>query len=308
MFLVGLLSILAGTAFLYSAFTEQEQPQSQPPGKSSVETPQSTSSSVETPQSASSTEELTEPVANISLTKGRLSMSVERVPVQWIVEQIASKSMVPMIWDSRAEDRLVTVDFRGLRLDQGLLEILRDYDTFFFYGAGNEHGDPASVTVVWIYPKGKGLGLKPVPPEDWASTKESQATLFDADPEVRSRSIQTLVERMGQRAEQAVLDTLSDEDADVRTAALYAAVSSGVELPAYALTDLALKDPSSSVRFLALQGLEAAEYSEIQWIAEEARNDPNPHVQLKARKILERLDRASQITEAHNFNKEYPNE
>ena len=56
---------------------------------------------------------------------------------------------------------------------------------------------PASIKGIWVYPKGEGLELEPVPPSLWASTKELEAQLEDPDPGVRNDTFETLIERQG---------------------------------------------------------------------------------------------------------------
>ena len=86
--------------------------------------------------------------------------------------------------------------------------------------------------VVWVYPRNAGRGLYPVPAEDWASTAEIDERLADPDPEERAWAIETLVERRGERAQDAVSKALGDDNEEVRTSALHSAVEEGIELPA----------------------------------------------------------------------------
>jgi hypothetical protein len=231
----------------------------------------------------------TEPASTVTVREGRLSVRVENRSLGWLLEEISREGKVAIIEGGGLGHARVSVQFQDLRLDEGLRQILKDQDAFFFYGA--EGKAPASLRVVWVYPKGQGGGLQPVPPEAWASTRELEGDLADPDPRVRARAIETLVERKGDRARNAVLDALKDQDDQVRTRAVYQALTEDVELPTDTLIALALGDPSPEVRFLALEGV--ADRPEARTIAETALTDPSPQIRNKAQEILRGLDAAT---------------
>lgn len=145
---------------------------------------------------------------------------------------------------------------------------------------------PARLQIVWVYPKGKGAGLEPTPPEQWASTKELKEQLASKNPEARANAIEQLVERLVDGAQNDVLEALGDLDSSVRTRALYAAQEIGLDLPPSRLSEVAISDQSSFARFLALDAVGGNR--EYQWVVERALNDPDKYVQAKAKEILER--------------------
>lgn len=224
-----------------------------------------------------------------TLQDGRLSVKAQGLPLKSILDEISRKATVAFVQAAGVGGQPTSVQFQDLTLEEGLRQILKDYDTFFFYGAEREA--PASLKVVWVYPKGRGKGLAPVPPEEWASTKEVEGMLGDSDPEVRARAIETLIERKRGQALDAVLQALRDKDDRVRGRALYAALSRGVKPPPDTLIDLALNDASPDVRFLAPDAL--SDHPDVRAIAERALEDPSPPVQNKAQEILRRLDAAT---------------
>ena len=114
----------------------------------------------------------------------------------------------------------------------------------------------------------------------------------DPDPKVRLQAVLALIDRKGDKAQDLVLEALKDQDNQVRSETLYRAFGKGVELPADALTELALNDPSPDVRVLALDAL--AKDPNVRSLAEHALGDPSPQVQNKAREIIEALDSAAQ--------------
>ena len=90
----------------------------------------------------------------------------------------------------------------------------------------------------------------------------------------------------------AVLKALRDSDEQVRTQALYAANSNGINLPPETLLTMAHSDSSATVRVLALSGLEG--HPEASTAARDALQDPNPFVRSKATEMLSALEPAPQ--------------
>jgi hypothetical protein len=252
--------------------------------------PASSSGSEPSPSKAPpSPEKRTEPASAVTFKEGSLSIRVEYRSLDWVLEEVSREAKVAIIRDGGAARRRVQIRFQDLPLDEGLRRILKDQDYFFFYGA--EGNAPASLTAVWVYPKGEGRGLRPVPPETWASTRDLEGDLADADPAVRARAVEALVERKREGAREALLEALKDQDEQVRTRALYKAADEDLELPTATLIELALGDSSPDVRFLALEAL--ADRPEVRTIAEAALNDQSPHVRQRAREILQSLDEAT---------------
>lgn len=230
----------------------------------------------------SSTQEQTAPRSIVSVKDGRLSVRTQNHLLGWVLEEISSQGRIAIIVADGVQGQRIAAQFEDLPLEEGLRQLLRDHDIFFFYTGAAKTAN--SLSVVWVYPRGRGRGLEPVPPEVWASTKEVEGNLAHPDPDVRSRAVEALVERKGDRAMDVVLKALKDKENRVRVQALYAAVISGVELPADSLIGLALRDPSPDIRFLALRALEGR--PQAREIAKAAQADPSSHVRNKAREIL----------------------
>lgn len=229
----------------------------------------------------SSTQEQTVPRSIVSVKEGRLSVRTQNHPLGWVLEEISSQGRIAIIVADGVQGQRIAVQFENLPLEEGLRQLLKDHDIFFFYTGAAKAAN--SLSVVWVYPRGRGRGLEPVPPEVWASTKEVEGNLAHPDPDVRSRAVEALVERKGDRAMDVVLQALKDKENRVRVQALYAAVISGVELPADSLIGLALRDRSPDIRFLALRALEGR--PQAREVAKAAQADPSPHVRNKAREI-----------------------
>ena len=240
----------------------------------------------------------TPPKPVITCKDNRLTARVKDGQLESLLEQIAVGCGVPVIVGGDVGEERVSVDINDFPVDEALRQILTRYDAFYLYEAAEEpaagqsaEGATPKLRSVWVYARGQGSGLEPVPPEDWASTREFEKKLDDRDPEVRFRALQVLVERLGNGARDAVLQLLNDTDEQVRAEALLAAVEGGVELPADLLTNLFFNDPSAQVRFLALEGLR--DDPNARAFAERALKDPDQHVQNLAREILDSLEQAT---------------
>jgi HEAT repeat protein len=103
-------------------------------------------------------------------------------------------------------------------------------------------------------------------------------------------ALDQLIEGRSPQALGAVLRALGDRDEQVRTRALFAALSGGLDLPVTALIQ-ALADPSPNIRYLALDAL--ADQPNARTYATQLTRDSNPHVGSEARRILDRLDAAA---------------
>ena len=236
--------------------------------------------------------------AVVDFKDGRLSVSVTNQPLAQVLSVISQKAMVAITGGGNlGREQRVTMQFQGLSLEDGLRRLLANYDAFFFYAGDARASGPTALKSVWVYPKGGGNGLEPVPAEEWASTSEYRGKLSASDPTVRADAIKTVVDREGNRARPAVLKALKDSDPQVRSSALNAALNASVQISDDRLRDLVANDSSPDVRVLALGGL--ANGPDAREIATQARNDPDPHVRALAGEILGRL-KASEAPSSPN--------
>jgi hypothetical protein len=207
-----------------------------------------------------------------------------------------------------ASNQPVSLELQGLPLEQGLREILKDYDTVFSYGA-EENGEgegkepQALLKAVWIYPKGQGGQRTPVPPEPEASTNEQQERLTSPKATERAHAVELLVEQEGEEALDKVIEALKDRDTKVRSRTLQAALDSGLPLATALLEGLVQHDPSPTVRSMALEALASGSGdppvpdSHLRTVAGLALNDPSPDVREQAREIIEQLEPSAQPLE-----------
>lgn len=222
----------------------------------------------------------------VSAKAGRVSVQVTNRSLAEVLVEVTSLTRVALaVHDEGLATRLVSAQFSDLPVEDALRLLLRDQDVFYFYGA--DRPGTSVLRAVWVYAKGKGKGLLPVPPEQWASTRELEQALHDRDPATRAKALEALVERKGSGAAEAVQSALSDEQAQVRTGALYGAMMAGLSLPPATLGALALSDPSPDVRFLSLQALKNDPAARP--IIEQALQDPSPQIRNAAQDILREI-------------------
>ncbi len=226
----------------------------------------------------------------VRLEEGRLTVRASAARLGRLLDEISRQAKIAVELGEGVGSERVSVEFADLPLDAGLRRILAEHDAFYYHRGGK------GLLTVWVYAKHRGRGLYPVPPDEWASTAELERGLTDADPAERAWALATLAQRKGELAREQVTKGLDDGDQRVRTAALYQALNEGIELPPEKLAELAVSDPSYKVRFLALEGL-AGEPS-LEWIAEQALDDPNPAIRSYAESILDRLERANRPARA----------
>ncbi len=98
--------------------------------------------------------------SDVTFKDGRLSINTQRLSLQHLASEISNKAGVPVILDGAVADESVPISFHDLPLDEGLRQVFKDNDTFFFYGS--DKGEPAALKVVWVYLKGKARGIEPV--------------------------------------------------------------------------------------------------------------------------------------------------
>jgi len=236
------------------------------------------------------------PARNVEPTGGivknnMLTYRAKNQPLRSVLEEIGDAAGVAIVLGQDLGEEQVSVEFKDYRLDEALRQLLRDYDVFFFYGVQKE-SEPAGLKTVWVYPSNRGQGLKPEPPEAWASTLEAERMLANGNPEVRARAIETLIERKQEQSLHLVLKALRDESELVRTRTLDEALSTDLEIPEQFLIELALNDRSIDVRFLALEALSEDPGPGLRWVAERSVQDPSEHIRKTARAILRQLDAA----------------
>lgn len=226
----------------------------------------------------------------ITLKAGLLSVTIEDRPLRWVLDEISRQSGMMFETGPEISEQRVTDSFRDLPVERGLRRLLGPWDLFVYYG-----GDETLPQSVWVYPKGKGAALRPIPPDLWASTRELEEAFSDTDPQVRAQALQALAERKGNAVFGLLLPALDDPNDQIRSAALNAAASSNLEIAPETLSRLAQSDPAPNVRFLALAALSnyvdaSPKDLDIMGIAINASADTDREVRALAKNLIDRLD------------------
>lgn len=238
--------------------------------------------------------EFVTPQLSLVYEKGLLRASIRNCQLLQVLEELAAKTRVAIFAAPGVGAEPVSLELANASLEEGLRRLLEEqgYDVFFYYRSAQK--PPALLRAVWIYPPGKGEGLRPVPPEAWASNADLEASLADPDPAVREKAYEALIERPGARHRDLVLDALRgtrETDDEVRERILYATFTKSMPIPASLLIQLATADRSAQIRLMALDAL--AQDPAVRPVAEAALNDPSVAIRERARGILDELEHAS---------------
>ena len=223
------------------------------------------------------------PAPKVTITDGVLTLTADRQSLLTVLGLISSRTRIPIVVSDSLTDARVSIALRAVPLEDGLRRLLSAYDAFYLFSA-NDGNAPASIQTIWVFARGEGHDLEPVPPTVWGDTKDLEARLDDSDPGVRSETIETLIERLGERGLPIVQRGLVDPDEGVRLATLSAAGNAGIEIPTSDLHTVVLTDQSPSVRAAALE--ELAGRPEAEAIARTLRDDVDPEIRNRARQIL----------------------
>ncbi len=221
----------------------------------------------------------------VGVAAGRLTAKVRNHALGVVLGEIAARTAVTLVVAPEIEQDSVSADLLRLPLDRGLRELLKEYDTFFFYGGGAD--GPAELRSVWIYPKGAASLLQPVPPEAWASSRELKGLLAQSNPTIREQTYEALMSRPDPESQDLVVRALrgaSESDPALRERLLSSAISKGVLFPPDLLPYIVIADASETIRLMALDAL--ASGADVKPIAEAALSDPSEAVRNRAAQIL----------------------
>jgi hypothetical protein len=136
-------------------------------------------------------------------------------PLMEVLSDISRLARIAIVPGEDFSRHRISVRCENVALEDGLRRILVAYDSFFFFGI--DDAPPASVKSVWVYSRGRGRGIAPVPPQMWASATELRDRLAREDAEARAAAIEALVEREGRCSECG----LTLDPGEVRARALY---------------------------------------------------------------------------------------
>lgn len=237
---------------------------------------------------SSYSQEAPAPASHVTFSNGRVSLSAREIPLPQLLDEIRQAANLSLSVFPGAEEEVVSVTVKDAPLEQGLRTLLGRYDSIFLYSANDRGG--ADLKKVWVYRKGQATGLEPTSAETITGTKALREKLNDPDSVVRRRAFDALLARPGIEEREIIINAiLSERDDNLRANMLESVSSSSLQLPPEFWASLA-RDPSEQVRLLVLNSLEGT--TEAQNIASLALTDPSPHVQSRAKDILDSLSSA----------------
>ena len=222
---------------------------------------------------------------SITVEKGRMTCSIDNSSLLEVLEDLGAKTAIAFVpAESIANDR-VSLEVVDLPVDDGIRQLLRDYDSFPFDAPGDDRF--SSLRVVWLYAKGAGSALQPVPRES-SNVAELREQVASPDARVREHAYSALLARPDDHSRELVWSALrgaTEIDEDLRQQILVNAMNLGMDVPQDLLANLVMGNDSATLRVLALDAL--AENPAIESVAASVANDPSPMVRQRAQEILQ---------------------
>lgn len=164
----------------------------------------------------------------MQVTGDRLSLDVTDRPLRALLDELYQESGIAFELADELPDSRVSVQFDDLAIDKGVQRLLEGHDSFFLFSPAG--GGSSGLISVWVYPRGKGRGLAPIPSPFEPSTDELEQASEGPDLLKRAWATASLIERNGNDASEVVQNALTDPAEQVRLQALHAALHSAVQL------------------------------------------------------------------------------
>lgn len=219
---------------------------------------------------------------------GRVTLQSGNWPLTATLSDLAVQTRIAIVVSESLAKETVAINFEQLTVEDALGRLLRPYDTFYLYPA--EEKATRRIAAVWVYARGEGRQMEPIPPAAAQASGELELRLAHPDVAVRFDAYEALIERAGADALPMIRRALADSSEEVRLASLNAATTEGIEIPLADLTALVLTDPSRHVRLAALQALESR--PDAAAVLTTLRTDPDHDIASQAAALLEHLQSA----------------
>jgi hypothetical protein len=224
----------------------------------------------------------------MSFDQGRLSVRLQNTPIGVVLEELKLRTRIRIVVAEELDHAEISADWIDVPLDLALRALLTNYDAFFYYGGASE--EPATLRTVWVFPKGRGSTLQPVPPEAWVDSNEFEAVLADTDVRIRQQAYEALMRRPDSRRHEVVIQTIRgvrEKDEGLRQSIFSAALNRDLSIPPEVLLDTARFDGSEQIRWMALDAL--SQHAIAKEAAEMALTDASSAVRQRASEILVEL-------------------
>jgi HEAT repeats/HEAT repeat associated with sister chromatid cohesion len=242
------------------------------------------------------------PAVSVSSADGVVFLSVraQAAPLQALLFETARLAGFQVDRRVRTE-RTVSVEFKGLPLDLALKRLLSAEDFIFVY---DPRGEGNSAKLRWLILLGPASSLQggtiqeatqPAPKDirafDPDAPLEQLLPLTDhPDPKIRRAALEALTLHEGDdQARWKLMDQIRDPDPNIRSAVVgllgpFVTQWAGAE----GVVMMALRDPSASVRRLALQTLWEASSPMLSDALQIALLDTDPSIRARSEELLHR--------------------
>jgi hypothetical protein len=89
-------------------------------------------------------------------SNGMLTFRVQNETLRSTLARISTQSGIAIYMGNDLGNESLSMEFRHYRIDEALRQILKDYDTFFFYAGDDGNQAATSLKAIWVYPEGHG--------------------------------------------------------------------------------------------------------------------------------------------------------
>jgi hypothetical protein len=226
-----------------------------------------------------------------------VTLRAENQSLKKVLEALAHKSGI-QINAQLIVDRPLSIQLVRVPLDRALQTILEFEDSFLAFESRGQAN--VALKAVWVVPAGTGGKWPPQTSACARELSEIEQQLASAHSSQRAEAIETLIDLQGPDAAQAVVQSLRDQDDDVRYRALQKAYVAGLALPPEVLAGLVQHDNSELVRMMAVEAIGAhpsINEQDKMAFARYAISDGSPAVQTRASELLSHLESAPLMRE-----------
>ena len=116
---------------------------------------------------------------SVAVQRGRLTASIENSPIHSVLEELSSRTQIALVAGSGLEGDHVSAELKDVPVDEGLRDLLKNHDAFFYYGAAGENTKAVCYARSGYIPRVRGQPSGQCRRSAWAGTKDLQASLAD---------------------------------------------------------------------------------------------------------------------------------
>jgi hypothetical protein len=222
---------------------------------------------------------------------GLMSVDLQRKPLNLVLEEVGRQSGITFIIPAFVEEVLVSEQFQGLSLAEGIRRLLKGYNYLLEYesspmqSAGGKDSPTMSVRV---------LESKVLDSEEIRAIAKTQPRRKPHEagtgPEDRITQLRTLAEQKDQAQLMSSLSNfVHDPEQQVREVVLEILRNMEDDAPVELMVEIGLRDPSPELRTAALASLVERQGEAALESLERAMEDSDPNVREQASEWIEQL-------------------